>query len=82
MSDSAACCSHLHVSYLTSTSGAITTGWWACDYCGTKFVPAGLHNLIVAEVARLRAELAEAKRIASHWEAQCLALMKFVAEAK
>lgn len=49
MSDLAGCCSHLHVRYLTSTSGAITTGWWACDYCGTKFVPAGLHNLIVAE---------------------------------
>ena len=49
MSDLAVCCSHLHVRYLRRTSDAITTGWWACDYCGTKFVPAGLHNLIVAE---------------------------------
>ena len=49
MSDLAGCCSHLHVRYLRRTSNVITIGWWACDYCGTEFVPAGLHNLIVAE---------------------------------
>ena len=53
-SNERACCSHLHVSYLTSTVEGLTRGWWACDDCDAKFTPTALAQHQIERLTRER----------------------------
>ena len=47
-------CAHLRVLYLTEQIEAgRTRGWWACDLCRAKFVPATSAEYAVAQAERV-----------------------------
>src|SRR6266404_5173171 len=47
-------CAHPRVLYMTEQiEGGRTRGWWACDLCQVKFVPAVSAEYAVAQAARV-----------------------------
>jgi hypothetical protein len=75
-------CAHLRVLYTTEQiEGGLTRGWWACDLCLTKFVPAVSAEYAVAQARERYAKVAAEFDSDDAPSEDCRATARIIAEA-